>query len=59
MNTILNKIDRLMMTITFAEANVPELAQECLGTRKPAPGKQTKQTTKMTGGQTVAHHPAH
>ena len=59
MNTILNRIDRLMMAITFAEANEPELAQECLGSRKASLGKQTKQTTKMTGGQVVAHHTAH
>jgi len=59
MNTILNRIDRLMMAITFAEANEPELAQECLDNRKPALGKRTKQTTKMAGGQVVAHHTAH
>lgn len=59
MNTILNRIDRLMMAVTFAEANEPELAQECLGNRKPTLGKQPKQTTKMAGGQVVAHHTAH
>ena len=59
MNTILNRIDRLMMAITFAEANEPELAQQCLGNRKPTLDKQTKQTTKMTGGQVAAHHAAH
>jgi len=59
MNTILNRIDRLMMAITFAEANEPELAQECLGNRKPTLHKQAKQTTKMAGGQIVANHTAH
>jgi len=59
MNTILNRIDRLMMAITFAEANEPELAQKCLASRKPALNKQTKQTTKMTGSQVAAHHAAH
>ena len=59
MNTILNRIDRLMMAITFAEANEPEVAQECLGSRKAALDKQTKQATQMTGSQIVAHHTAH
>jgi len=59
MNTILTRIDRLMMAITFAEANEPELAQECLGHRKAALNRQTKQNTKMTGGQIVARHSAH
>lgn len=59
MNTILNQIDRLMMAVTFAEANEPELAQECLGNRKPTVGKQPKQATKMSRGQVVAHHTAH
>ena len=59
MNTILNRIDRLMMAITFAEANEPKLAQECLGSRKPTMGRQPKQTTKMSSGQAVAHHTAH
>jgi len=34
MNTILNHFDRLMMAITFAQANEPELAHECIDTRK-------------------------
>lgn len=59
MNTILNRIDRLMMAITFAEANEPTLAQEYLGNRKPARNKQPQQTTKMTGGQVMANHTAH
>jgi len=59
MNTILNRIDRLLMAITFAEANESELAKEFLGLRKPALSKQRKQTTKMTGGQAVAPHTAH
>ena len=59
MNTILNRIDRLMMAITFAEANEPELAQECLGSKKPARGKRTQQTTPMTGSQIMANHIAH
>lgn len=59
MNTILNRIDRLMMAITFAEANEPEVAQEFFGSRKPALGKQMKQASKMTGGQVVTHHTAH
>jgi len=59
MNTILNRIDRLMMAITFAEANEPELAQQCLDSKKPGRNKQAKQTTKTAGGQAVAHHTAH
>lgn len=59
MHPILTRIDRLMMAITFAEANEPELAQECLGRRKATLNKQTKQTTRMTGGQIVVNHPAH
>ena len=59
MNTIPNRIDRLMMAITFAEANEPELAQECLGSRKPALGKRTQQTTPLAGGQVMANHTAH
>jgi hypothetical protein len=59
MNTILNRIDRLMMAITFAEANEPELAQERLGSRKPALNKRAQQATQMTGAQIVAHRTAH
>jgi len=35
MNTILNRIDRLMTAITFAEANEPELAHA----RRPDPAE--------------------
>ena len=59
MNTILNRLDRLMMAITFAEANEPELAQDCLNNRKPTASKRTHQTPKMTSGRIVANHPAH
>ncbi|MCX5874935.1 MAG: hypothetical protein NT087_01285 [Deltaproteobacteria bacterium] len=59
MNTILNRIDRLMMAITFAEANEPELAQEYLGSKKPALNKRAPKTTPMTGGQIMANHTAH
>lgn len=51
MNTILNRIDRLMMAITFAEASEPEMAKEYLARQKPARGKRTQQTTQMPGRQ--------
>lgn len=51
MNTILNRIDRLMMAITFAEASEPEMAQECLARRKSTPGKRTLETAQMPGHQ--------
>ncbi|MFH1021219.1 MAG: hypothetical protein V1782_11525 [Pseudomonadota bacterium] len=51
MNTILNRFDRLMMAITFAEANAPESAQEYLGSRKPTQNKRAQRTTRTTGGQ--------
>ena len=56
---MLNRFDRLMMAITFAEANEPELARECLDNRKPAVSKRAHQTPKMTGGRIVANHTAH
>lgn len=59
MNTILNRIDRLMMAITFAEANEPELAQECLGSRKPTQSNRAQQTTRIPDGQIVANQTAH
>lgn len=59
MHTILNRLDRLMMAITFAEANEPELAQDCLGSRKPTARKRTHQTSKMTSRRVVANHTAH
>jgi hypothetical protein len=59
MNTMLNRLDRLMMAITFAEANEPELARECLDNRKLAGSKRAHQTPKMTGGRAVANHTAH
>lgn len=51
MNTILNRIDRLMMAITFAQANEPEVAQECLARQKSTPGKRTLQPAQMPGHQ--------
>lgn len=57
-HTILNRLDRLMMAITFAEANEPELTRECLGKRKPAVSERAHQTPKMTGGRIVANHTA-
>ncbi len=51
MNTILNRIDRLMAAVTFAEANEPELAQEYAGSRKSASSNQAPQATEIPGGQ--------
>ena len=59
MNTILNRIDRLMTAITFAEANEPELAKECLGGRKPKQNKRAEQTTQISGGQILPNQTAH
>ena len=59
MNTILNRFDRLMMAITFAEANEPEVAQECLSSRRPTLPKRAQQATKMTGGQILPNQTAH
>ncbi len=59
MHTILNPLDRLMMAITFAEANEPELAQDCLGNQKPTASKRTHHTAKMTGGRVVTNQTAH
>ncbi|HCC54194.1 MAG TPA: hypothetical protein DEQ20_04600 [Desulfobulbaceae bacterium] len=59
MNTILNRIDRLLMAITFAEANEPELAQEFLNNRKSTRRQRAPQNTPMTGGQNVTNQTAH
>jgi hypothetical protein len=59
MNTILNRIDRLMMAITFAEANEPELARECLGGRKPKQNKQDEQATRIPDGQILPSQTTH
>ena len=59
MNTILNRIDRLMMAITFAEANEPEMAQEFLPGRKASRNNRTNQTAPMTGGQILPNQATH
>lgn len=59
MHTILNRIDRLLLAITFAEANEPELAQECLNNRQATQRKRAQQNTPMTGGPNVANQTAH
>jgi hypothetical protein len=59
MNTILNRIDRLMTAITFAEANEPELAQEYAGNRKSTPGKPAPQATEIPGGQILPNQATH
>jgi hypothetical protein len=59
MNTILNRIDRLMMAITFAEANEAELAQEYIPSRKTVPSKQAEPNTTMTSGQILPTRTAH
>lgn len=58
MNTILNRLDRLMMAITFAEANEPQLAQDCLGNRKPTAHKRTHQTPETTSSRIMANQTA-
>jgi len=59
MNTILNRIDHLMMAITFAEANEPEMAQEFLPGRKASRNSRTNQTEPMTGGQILPNQATH
>lgn len=59
MNTILNRIDRLMIAITFAEANEPEMAQEFLPGRKGSRNNRTNQTAQMTGGQSLPKQATH
>ncbi|HCC53343.1 MAG TPA: hypothetical protein DEQ20_00185 [Desulfobulbaceae bacterium] len=59
MNPILNQIDRLMMAITFAEANESELARECLGGRKPKQNPRAQQTAQIPGGQVLPNQTAH
>lgn len=59
MNTILNRLDRLMLAITFAEANEPELAQEFLPSRKPTLSNGPQQNTQLTGGQILPNQTAH
>lgn len=59
MNTILNKLDRLMIAITFAEANEPELAQECIVNRKQAQTKRVPRDTKMATNHIMTNQTAH
>lgn len=59
MNTILTRIDRLMTAITFAEANEPELARECLGSQKPKQNQRAEQTTRIPGGQILPNQTTH
>jgi len=59
MNAILNRLDRLMIAITFAEANEPELAQEYITNRKQTLNKRAPKTTTMTGGQILPNQIAH
>ncbi|HEX9714627.1 MAG TPA: hypothetical protein VGA28_02930 [Desulfurivibrionaceae bacterium] len=59
MNTILNRIDRLMMAITFAEANEPELARECLGSQKPKQNQRAEQTTRIPDGRILPSRTTH
>ncbi|HIJ90300.1 MAG: hypothetical protein OEV89_05975 [Desulfobulbaceae bacterium] len=58
MNTILNRFDRLMMAVTFAEANEPELAHKCIGSRKQEPAKQLQQNAKITAGRILPNQTA-
>ena len=59
MNTVLNRIDRLMMAVTFAEANEHEMAQEFLPCRKASRNNRTNQTARMTGGQVPSIQTTH
>ncbi|MBU2538954.1 MAG: hypothetical protein KKH22_11000 [Proteobacteria bacterium] len=59
MNTILNQLDRLMMAITFAEANEPELAQECVVNLKPIQAKRFPQDTKTATNHLMTNQTAH
>lgn len=59
MHTILNRLDRLMMAITFAEANEPQLAQDCLANRKPTARNRMHQTPEKTSSRIMANQIAH
>lgn len=59
MKTILNRIDRLMIAITFAEANEPEIAQEWSKSRNQMPAKRAQDNTPITGGRIVPNQTAH
>lgn len=59
MKTILNRLDRLMMAITFAEANEPMLAQECIVARKHVPSNRAPQGTKIAANHIMTNQTAH
>lgn len=59
MDTILTRIDRLMMSLTFAEANAPDLARECLGSGKPTQSNRPRQTAQAPGDRIAANQTSH
>jgi hypothetical protein len=48
-----------MMAITFAEANEPELARECLGSQKPKQNQRAEQTTRIPDGRILPSRTTH
>jgi len=51
MKTNLNRLDRLMMAVAFAEANEPQLARECIDNRKQAQTSRVQPKTERAAGQ--------
>lgn len=58
MNGLLTRFDKLMAAITFAEANVPELSDEFLGSGRGG-RKETKEKASQAHRPTVSEKTAH